>query len=243
MRENWSIPPDTWTYGLIPGAGGDEWYWHLVVPQLRQRGHEAVAIPLPAGDESAGLIAYADRVVDAVGDRSRVILVAQSLAGFSAPLACERAPVQLLVLLNAMVPRPGETGNEWWSNTGQGREMLNRLAGLGLSREDADDDAVIYFHDVPPDVRAAAFRRGEPAQSMTPMMEPWPLDRWPDVPTRVLIGRDDRLFPADFQHRVARERLGIEGEEIEGGHLVALSRPRELVERLESFRLAVPQRF
>jgi hypothetical protein len=36
--------------------------------------------------------------------------------------------------------------------------------------------------------------------------------------------------------RLARERLGIEAEEMDGGHLVALSRPKELVERLEAFR-------
>src|SRR5207249_5811973 len=46
---------------------------------------------------------------------------------------------------------------------------------------------------------------------------------WPDVPTQVLAGRDDRLFPVDFQRRVARERLGIEADEIGGGHLVTLA--------------------
>jgi hypothetical protein len=40
--------------------------------------------------------------------------------------------------------------------------------------------------------------------------------------------RDDRLFPVDFQVRVARERLGISPQIVPGGHLVALSRPEEL---------------
>jgi pimeloyl-ACP methyl ester carboxylesterase len=62
------------------------------------------------------------------------------------------------------------------------------------------------------------------------------------VPTRVLAGRDDRLFPAAFQRRVARERLGIEADEIPGGHLVALSNPRELVDRLERYRAEVEER-
>ena len=43
------------TYVLIPGAGGDAWYWHLLVPELRERGLEAVAVDLPADDDSAGL--------------------------------------------------------------------------------------------------------------------------------------------------------------------------------------------
>jgi pimeloyl-ACP methyl ester carboxylesterase len=52
------------------------------------------------------------------------------------------------------------------------------------------------------------------------------------VPTRFVQGRDDRLFPLAFQRRVARERLGIEVDEVPGGHLVALSRPVELVDAL-----------
>jgi len=61
---------------------------------------------------------------------------------------------------------------------------------------------------------------------------------WPDVPTRFVLGRDDRFFPADFQRRVAKERLWLTPDEIDSGHLPALSRPQELVERLESYRSA-----
>src|SRR5512133_2281494 len=68
---------------LIPGAGGDARYWHLVVPRLQERGHDAVADSLPAGDDSAGWTAYEDSIADAIGERAGVILVAQSLAGFS----------------------------------------------------------------------------------------------------------------------------------------------------------------
>jgi pimeloyl-ACP methyl ester carboxylesterase len=226
------------TFVLIPGAGGDDRFWYLVVRRLQDRGHEAVPVSLPAGDDSAGWKEYADAAVDAIGDRTGVILVAQSLGGFSAPLVCERVQVELLVLLNAMIPAPGETGEAWWSNTRQGDAMRDHLTALGLSPEDADDDDVMYFHDVPVEVREEAFGEGEFHQSWTPMTEPWPHDTWPDVPTRVLVGRDDRLFPADFQRRVARERLGIEADEIDGGHLVALSEPELVVERLEAYRTA-----
>jgi hypothetical protein len=37
--------------------------------------------------------------------------------------------------------------------------------------------------------------------------------------------------------RVVKDRLGITPDEIEGGHLPALARPRELVARLEQYRL------
>ena len=68
------------------------------------------------------------------------------------------------------------------------------------------------------------------------MVEPWPLEAWPDVPTRVLLCRDDRMFSAEFQGRVARERVGIEPDEMDGGHCVSISRPRELAERLVAYR-------
>jgi pimeloyl-ACP methyl ester carboxylesterase len=223
------------TFVLIPGAGGEAWYWHRVVPELEARGHDAVAVDLPAGDDGAGWSEYADAIVAAIGDRTELILVAQSLGGFSAPLVCERRPVDLLVLLNAMIPVPGETGNQWWSNSGQDSAQREYLASIGLSPKEAEDDRVLYFHDVPEEVTAEAYRRGDPDQSMTPMAQPWPLSAWPDVPTRVLVGRDDRLFPAVFQRRVAQERLGLDADEIPGGHLVAMSRPLELAAQLESY--------
>src|SRR5262249_27324324 len=60
---------------------------------------------------------------------------------------------------------------------------------------------------------------------------------WPDVPIHVVVGRDDRFFPGDFQARVARERLGKSTDEVPGGHLVALSRPRELAKLLIAYAI------
>jgi hypothetical protein len=59
------------------------------------------------------------------------------------------------------------------------------------------------------------------------------------VPTRFLLCRDDRFFPAEFMRRVVRERLGITPDEMDGGHLPALAHPQELVERLEVYRTAL----
>ncbi len=64
------------TYVLIPGAGGTAWYWHLVVPLLQEAGHEAIAVDLPGDDESAGLPEYTRLVVDAIGERDDVVIVA-----------------------------------------------------------------------------------------------------------------------------------------------------------------------
>lgn len=68
---------------------------------------------------------------------------------------------------------------------------------------------------------------------MTPLDEPWPLEAWPDVPT--LAGRHDRMFPLECQSRIARQRLGLEVDEIDGGHMVAMSNPTELAGCLEAY--------
>src|ERR1035438_1661270 len=80
------------TYVLIPGAGGAAWYWNRVVPLLQEAGHEAIAVDLPGDDERAGLPEYARLAVDAIGDRDDVVIVAQSLGGFTAPLVAAKVP-------------------------------------------------------------------------------------------------------------------------------------------------------
>ena len=226
------------TYVLIHGAGSDSWYWHLVEPELRARGHDVVAPDLPCEDDSAGLREYTTTVVDALAghDPSDVVLVAQSLGGFTAPLVCERVPVRLMILVAAMVPQPGELLGDWWENTRWEQARREQAERNGTTPIGMDDVQALFFHDVPADVKAEAMHH-ERNQSGTPMGERWPLPAWPDVPTRFVLCRDDRFFPADFQRRVARERLGITADEIDGGHLPALSRPKDLVELFESVRV------
>jgi pimeloyl-ACP methyl ester carboxylesterase len=221
------------TFVLIHGAGSDGWLWHLVRPRLEASGHAVVAPSLPCEDDRAGLAEYTRTVVDAVGGRRDLIVVGQSLGGFTAPLVADRLGARLLVLLAAMTPAPGERPGDWWDNTGFREARAEQARRLGRA---ADMDlAWDFFDDLPPDVRAELLARGERGQSGTPMEEPWPLDRWPDVPTRFLLARDDHFFPADFQRRVARERLGIEADETPGGHLAPLSRPAELAGRLLAY--------
>ena len=227
------------TYVLIHGSGADSWYWHWVAPQLSRGGHDVVTPDLPTADDSAGLSEYADTVVDAIGDRRDLVLVAQSLAGFIAPLVCARVPVTLVVLVAAMVPRPGESPGDWFANTGWARARREHAEREGREISDDVDVMTEFFHDVPADVVTETFSRPEPMQSDTPFGQPWPLNAWPDVPTRFVLCRDDRFFPADFMRRVVRERLGITPDEIASGHLPALSQPEELARRLENYRASV----
>ena len=220
------------TFVLVPGAGGVAWYWHRVVPLLRDAGHDAIAVDLPSDDERTGLSAYADRVVDAIGERTGVVLVAQSLGGFTAPLVCARVRVRALVLVNAMIPVPGEAVGDWWDNTGSTAARIAAARRGGYSED--FDDATYFLHDVPPEILAdgeAHQRR----QAESVFGEVCTFDAWPAVPIHVIAGRDDRFFPIDFQRRVARERLHANVDELAGGHLIALSNPRGLVDQLLAY--------
>lgn len=230
------------TFGLIPGAGGDAWYWHRLVPELEDRGHRVVPIDLPAEDDTAGLTDYVEVAVETLGDADPVALVAQSMGGLAAPLVCERRPVALVVLVNAMIPAPGQTGHEWWTATGQPEARAQHAAAQGRTPPDGIDPMEDFLHDLPPDVLADALRRGQPDQSSAPFDTPHPLTAWPDVPTRIITGRDDRFFPAPFQRDLAQQRLGVDATEIPGGHLLALANPTGLAEQLHATWTAVTDR-
>lgn len=222
------------TFVLIHGGGDVGWYWHRVVAELHERGHEAVAPDLPCDDDSAGLREYADSVVDAIGDRNDLVVVGHSFGGFTAPLVAARIPVDVLVLVAGMVPAPRETPAEWWDNTGY-RLAVQEQARRDGGQTGSDDPFVAFYHDVPRALAEEALSR-ERSESDAAYHTPWPLDAWPAVPTKFVLCREDRFFPPSFLRRVVAERLSIEPDEITAGHCVALSRPKELTDMLVGYR-------
>jgi pimeloyl-ACP methyl ester carboxylesterase len=216
------------TYLMIPGAGGAAWYWHRVVPLLEEAGHQAIAVDLPGPDPAAGLPEYAELTVAALDGHDDVVLVAGSLGGFTAPLVAERIPLRSLVLVNAMIPVPGETPGEWGKTVGAEPARAEAAEQGGYGTEfDLD---VYFWHDVPAAVRASADESWVEANAV--FASPCHFTAWPDVPIRVVAGRDDRLFPAGFQRRVTRDRLGAEADVLPGGHLIALAEPGPLARYL-----------
>lgn len=209
------------TFVLIHGGGASGWDWHLLVPQLQERGHRVVTPDMPIEDGSAGFTEFAAAAVQAVGDNTDLVVVGHSYGGFTAPLVSTKLPVRLLVTLNAMIPAPGESPGEWWGNTGF-RDPV----------ELSDDEK--YYDGIPADLVEAARAHGR-NQVSAEWGEAWPLDAWPDVPTKVLIGRDDRFFAPAFQRRVAGERLGVVADEVPGGHSLMLSYPKELAAQLTAY--------
>ena len=189
------------TYVLIHGAGSDAWYWHLVAPLLEERGHEVVTMNLPVGDESAGLAEYTQVVLEAIGDRGELVVVGQSLGGFVAPLVAEHRPVELLVLLNAMVPRPGET--DWWAAT-----------GIPWSSGPTSTPSRSSCTTCPTTSGQRPARHAGP-QAAAPMREPHPLQAVAGRPDALRAGAPGPLLPRRLaarcrprspRHRARRDR-------------------------------------
>ncbi|MEV0230962.1 alpha/beta hydrolase [Nonomuraea sp. NPDC050786] len=211
------------TFALIHGGGGSAFDWHLVEAEVRAQGHDTVAVDLPMSDPQAELWDYADAVVQAVGGRRDLVVVAHSWGGFVAPLVCARAKADALVLVTAMIPSPGEAPDDWWEHSGR-------------PSSDIRDEYQLFLHDVPRELgeRVLAHDRvlAEKISMDRALHEPWPLAVWPDVPTRYVLCRDDRFFTPDFVRRHVKERLGIVPDELPGSHMAMLSHPRELADYL-----------
>jgi pimeloyl-ACP methyl ester carboxylesterase len=216
------------TIVLVSGAGGDAFYWHRVVPLLAAAGYDVVTPELPAGDESAGIEEYTDAVVAAIGQRSGLAVVGQSLGAYTAATLCERLPVELLVFVGGMIPMPGETAGEWWDATGQPAAQRRQDILEGRDPDAEIDTITTFLHDVPPAVLADVLAAGEPAQSMTPFGTPFTTTAWQSVPTRAIAGKLDRLFPLPFMRALVNYRLGFEPDVIDSGHCAAFSRPGDL---------------
>ncbi|MET4783308.1 alpha/beta hydrolase [Glaciihabitans sp. UYNi722] len=222
------------TFVLIHGGGDVGWHFHRVEAELLARGHDVVAPDLPADDDLKTLDDYADAVVEAVGPRRDLVVVGHSFGAFTAPLVADRLPVDMLILLAGMIPAPRESPDDWWANTGYGRAVAEQAARDG-GLTGNPDPFVSFYHDVPRELAEEAMSKERAHPSIAAGVTPWPLESWPDVPTRFLLCSDDRFFPPDFLRRLARERLGIVPDEIAGSHCVALSRPKELADRLEQY--------
>jgi hypothetical protein len=225
------------TFVLVPGAGGQAAYWALLVPELRRRGHQAIAVDIAGDNPALGLPEYAQIVDRAIGGQPGVVLVAQSLAGFTAPMVTQ--PVAMIVLLNAMIPAPGETPGEWWDTTGSAK--ARRAAGEAAGRSGGFDIETYFLHDLPAGARAVLAAAGPPREPAdTSFGQRCAFQHWRGIPIKVLTGAGDRFFPADFQRRLAKDRLGIDADQIPGGHLVALSNPAGLADRLHAYAAELP---
>lgn len=219
---------------LLPGAGTSPAYWDRLRHALSAQGVASTAVDLPCEDTTATLETYAELIAQAAERALRtgprpMMLVAHSFGGFTAGLVPDLVPVQRIVLVGAMIPTPGESGSQWWQNTGQQEAHAAAARAAGLSRPMSFTD--LFYNGFSPAqvTQAAAWERD---QAGPPFEQPWPRDCWPEVPTNVLGFTDDRLLPPDLMRRVATDRLHTSLRLTPGGHMGMVSHPQQLADAL-----------
>lgn len=221
------------TFGLLHGAWHGAWCWDRVVPELERRGAGAIAVELPADDAAATMADYVDATVDALrGADEPVVLAGHSLAGLVIPRVAAARPVARLVYLCAFVPRPGVS---WF----QQKEQALAPGFASEALVDADrcqvwPSAEVAAADLYPDcdletaVWAAARLRRQCYGLMRDVFEGRP----DEAPAVSVLAREDTVVRPDYSRRAARELLGSDPIEMEGGHNPQLARPAELAELL-----------
>jgi pimeloyl-ACP methyl ester carboxylesterase len=217
---------------LIHGSSQNEQGWKLLIPELENRGHQVLTVTLPANEPRAGAMLYADAIVQALDkadcDIGDAVLVAHSASGMFLPIAAARRPINHMVFLAALIPKPGTSIMEQYRAH---PEMLN-AEWVGKNPMDDDVARRFLFHDCAPDVTDWALTTRELMYAREAMTEVCPLEIWPKVNSSYVVCAEDRTISPSWSRRTAREQLGVEPLELPGGHCPFVSRPAALAEVL-----------
>jgi pimeloyl-ACP methyl ester carboxylesterase len=104
-----------------------------------------------------------------------------------------------------------------------------------VTRISAEGAAVTFYGDCDPaDVDWAVSQlRPQGRAPATPLVAPWP-----DVPSSLILGTEDRARNPEYLRRVTAPRLGVTPIELPGDHSPFLSRPGELAAVLDELATA-----
>jgi pimeloyl-ACP methyl ester carboxylesterase len=219
------------TFCLVHGSWHGPWCFEGLVPHLEAAGYRAIAVELHSDVPGSTCSGYAATIAEELADADdEVIVVGHSFGGLTVPLVTEYRPAQRLVYLAALIPKPGMSMSEQFEAedgilvSEGGRDLDDRERSLWVDRDAA---IAAMYSDCTLEDAEWAWSRLRP-QSRAAQNERCPLDRLPDLPTSYVVCRDDRMVSAEWGRNAARDRLGIDAIEIDGGHSPFLSRPREL---------------
>lgn len=235
------------TFLLIHGAWHGAWCWHKMLPELRARGHRALAIDLPGHGvdrtplAEVSLDAYAERVGAALDTLEEpALLVGHSMGGVVITEAGERFPERVagLVYLTAIVLQNGESmmDNPVKASPPEFMAGFQRTEdGIGINFDHGRMREAFYADCSDADVALAeACLVTQPAAVMAEPVTCTP-ERWGRLPRTYITCADDRALTLEGQ-RGMLARGGFEQViEMSGSHSPFLAQPAALVAHLATW--------
>jgi len=224
------------TVVLVHGAFADASSWTGVIELLQQRGHAVVAPPNPLRGLTADSAYLASVLAQIDGP---VLLVGHSYAGAVISNAATAAPnVRGLVFVAAFAPAEGEVLG---ALAGSSRDSLLGTAQIPrryptgpagqTATEFAIDPAKIHevfaadLHQEQAAVLAATQRPVAEAAFTDPAGPP----AWKTLPSWAVVATGDKAAGADVVRSNA-QRAGAEIVELDGSHLIMVSRPEPVAD-------------
>jgi pimeloyl-ACP methyl ester carboxylesterase len=222
---------------LIHGTTQSPDGWGRLADALGDRGHRVHLLDLPVDQPDLHADDYAAIAAAQAPDVADPIVVAHSAGGLLLPAIAHRLGAVHMVWLSATVP---DTSGER-SFVEEVREYGADMFGaewLAL-REPPTIDLVVaayfLFHDCDLATLQWALttvRLFYPAgvyQERMPGSRDWP-------PSTFVMPRSGRSLRPEWMRKTARERLGVEPVEVDGGHCPHVSRPAQIADIIEQNR-------
>jgi len=235
------------TVVLVHGAFADASGWNGVITALRQRGHTVVAPANPL----RGLAADSAYIASVLGQiDGPVLLVGHSYGGAVITDAGTGAPNVLgLVYVAGFAPDEGELLGA--VESGSRDSVLNsalvpRRYPVGEGGETALEFGIdpAKFHDafaadLPEDL-AAAMAAGQRPIAEAAFTDPSGPPAWKRLPSWAVVATGDRTIGTDLVRSMA-QRAGARIVELEGSHVIMISRPDAVTEVIGAALEAVTQ--
>lgn len=218
---------------LVHGGLHGAWCWDKLIPELRQRGHEAVAIDLPGHgkrvDEEASLAGYRDAVVEVIEEGD--VLVGHSMGGFVVSVAADAVADRLshVMYLDAGLPIEGQPMTTAGAGNLAGRDSVIEVIDDGRRFRFRTDEVAtaFFFHDCPPELAQWACSMLTP-QPLAPMTETISIPRFwaADLPRSLILCRQSHSSGAGEEGmKKTIARLGVEPFWMDSSHSPFLSQP------------------
>jgi pimeloyl-ACP methyl ester carboxylesterase len=228
------------TVVLVHGAFADASSWTGVIELLQQRGHTVVAPPNPLRGLAADS-AYVAGVLDQID--GPVLLVGHSYGGAVITNAAAAAGnVRGLVYVAAFAPDEGETLGA--ATSGSQDSVLNTAQiphryPTGPNGQTATEFAIdpaklhdVFAADLSPQQAAVLAATQRPVAEAA-FTDPTGSPAWKQLPSWAVVATGDKAAGTDVVRSMA-QRAGAETVELEGSHVIMISRPDAVAALIDS---------